>query len=125
VLDQILDHADRYPDEEVCGLLFGQDDLIDDVQPVANVAQDRACTFELDPAVLIAAHRAARSGGRGIIGHYHSHPGGDAMPSARDAADASIGALWLIVAKGEARLFEVCAAGPIHGVFAPREFDPR
>jgi proteasome lid subunit RPN8/RPN11 len=125
VFDQILDHADRYPDEEVCGLLLGRHGVIESARPAANVAPDRARTFELDPAVLLAAHRDARDGGPAIQGHYHSHPNGDARPSPRDAAHARPGAFWLIVARGEARLFEAQEAGLIHGVFVPREIELR
>ncbi len=117
VLEQILAAAAATPREEVCGLLLGQPGRIDAVCPAANIAADRARRFELDPAVLIAAHKAARGGGPAVIGHYHSHPGGQAMPSAHDAELARDGQLWLIVAKGEARLFEAVAGGVIHGRF--------
>ena len=70
------------------------------------------------PAALIAAHRAARVGGETVIGHYHSHPGGDPQPSACDAAAAAAGELWLVVANGEARLWRAVAGGPLLGAFA-------
>ncbi len=96
---------------EVCGLLFGQADGIEAILPAANVAPDPTRHFELDPTVLIAAHRAARDGGPQIVGHYHSHPGGTAAPSATDAACAAPdGSLWLIVGGGAARLW--VATGP-------------
>lgn len=95
---------------EVCGLLLGTAERIEAILPAANVAADPARHFELDPAVLIAAHRMARSGGPAIIGHYHSHPSGVAAPSATDAACATPdGSLWLIVGGGEATLWR---AGP-------------
>ena len=86
--------------------------------PAANVAAEPARAFELDPAVLIAAHRAARAGGDAILGHYHSHPGGDPQPSSCDAAAAAAGELWLVVAGREARLWRAVAGGPLHGAFA-------
>ncbi|MEJ7935148.1 M67 family metallopeptidase [Sphingobium sp. AN558] len=96
---------------EICGLLFGASTRIAGEQPTANVAANPARHFEIDPAALIAAHRAARFGGPVIIGHYHSHPGGLAMPSAVDTASARPdGSLWLIVAGGDARLW-VARAG--------------
>jgi proteasome lid subunit RPN8/RPN11 len=60
---------------------------------------------------LIAAHRAARSGGPLLIGHYHSHPGGDATPSARDMAAAQPGLYWIILAANEAGCWLVAADG--------------
>ena len=92
-------------------------------QPAANVAPDRARSFELDPATLLSAHKAARAGGPAVLGHYHSHPSGFAMPSAADAAAAYPGTLWMIVADGEAALFEACEGGPINGFFALRPFE--
>ena len=52
---------------EVCGLLLGAGRRIDAILPAANVASDPARHFELDPATLIAAHRAARAGGPAVI----------------------------------------------------------
>lgn len=117
LLDQILAHAEENPLEEACGLLFGEPGRISAVQAAANVATDRRSRFEVDPAALIAAHRAARSGGPALIGHYHSHPGGHAAPSEQDARDSTPGQLWLIVAGGEAGLFEAVEQGPLHGRF--------
>ncbi|MFS0736113.1 M67 family metallopeptidase [Sphingomonas sp. 1P06PA] len=105
VLARILAHAAGDPEWEVCGLLFGQPDRIDVAEPARNIAPSPADSFELDPAQLIAAHRAARAGGPAVIGHYHSHPGGRAVPSMRDADAARGGELWLIVADGEAAAF--------------------
>jgi proteasome lid subunit RPN8/RPN11 len=118
LLEEILGHAAAEVGTEVCGLLLGTGDRITAIRAAANVAAEPARAFELDPAVLIAAHRAARAGGDGILGHYHSHPGGDPAPSACDAAAAAAGELWLVVAGEEARLWRAVAGGPLHGAFA-------
>ena len=105
VLARIVAQAEASGDE-ICGLLFGRPDAILDAQPAPNVAADPARAFEIDPAILIQAYRAARHGGPRPIGHYHSHPTGDPAPSARDAAAApGDGALWLIVGVTGARLW--------------------
>lgn len=123
LLEQIMSLADADPNE-VCGLLLGQDGVIGGIRPAANVAADPARHFELDPAVLIATHRAARAGGPAIIGHYHSHPSGRPEPSVTDAACATPDrALWLIVARDEARLW---FSGPGEGGktrFSPVQLD--
>lgn len=65
----------------------------------ANVAPDPLRHFEIDPAALIAAHRASRAGGLAVLGYFHSHPNGLARPSATDArAAAGDGRIWAIVA---------------------------
>lgn len=117
VHDQIVAEARKFPDREVCGLLFGTNTCIDGAQATVNVAADPGTRFEIDPIALIAAHRAQRTGGPAIVGHYHSHPRGEASPSARDAADAAIGGLWMIVADDRVALFEAVADGPLHGRF--------
>ncbi len=104
---------------EVCGLLLGCAGQIADIVPCANVADDPAIRFELDPRALIAAHRAARGGGPQVIGHYHSHPSGRAEPSPRDAADAAPdGSIWIIVAGEEVTAWRAVADGAMHGRFA-------
>ena len=106
-LAEIVVLAAATPGEEVCGLLFGADDRIDAARATRNVAADRHHAFEIDPAALFAALRAERGGGPRLIGHYHSHPGGSAIPSRRDLAAAVPGPLWLIVTGAEARLWRL------------------
>ncbi|HEU0043566.1 M67 family metallopeptidase [Sphingomonas sp.] len=104
--------------DEICGLLFGALDRIDAAEPCRNVAADPRRRFEIESVALLAAHRAARAGGPRLVGCYHSHPSGDAIPSARDAADAEPnGWLWLIVGAGGARLFRTVQGGALHGRF--------
>jgi proteasome lid subunit RPN8/RPN11 len=58
-------------------------------------------SYLIDPADHFAAIRTARAEGFEVLGAYHSHPGGEAIPSRRDiaeAADASF--IYLIVSVG-------------------------
>ena len=83
---------------EACGLLFGSGDEITGCQTTDNVAENPERHFEIDPGALFAALKAERAGGAKIAGYWHSHPSGDALPSAADAAAADPdGRLWLIV----------------------------
>lgn len=101
VVEVIHRAAQAAAPEEACGLLFGSDRSIERAEEVANRAPDPARHFEIDPASLIAALRAERAGGEPIAGYWHSHPFGDASPSATDAAMAAPdGRLWLIAAGG-------------------------
>lgn len=90
---------------ECCGLLLGSADggcvTIAEARPCRNVHPDPARHFEIDPVPLIAAHRAARSGGPAVVGYYHSHPTGSAEPSLTDRAQAAgDGRIWAIVTAG-------------------------
>lgn len=89
---------------ECCGLLEGAHDgqvfCVTALHPARNLAEGEG-RFEIDPADHFAARRTARARGRGIIGCYHSHPGGQAAASVHDLAGAGEdGFLWLIAADG-------------------------
>lgn len=108
--------------DEICGLLLGEGGRIDRIVPCANVAADPARFFEIDPAALVAAHRAARHGAGSVIGHYHSHPSGTVTPSARDAADAAAdGAIWIITDGRVLAAWRATRDGAVHGRFDPVE----
>lgn len=97
----ILAAADSAAPHEACGLLLGTGTHIETAQPTANVHPNPARHFEIDPAALIAAHKAARDGGQLVLGYFHSHPNGLARPSATDAASAAgDGRIWVIAAAG-------------------------
>jgi desampylase len=101
-------HAAETPDVEVCGLLFGTVEAVETVQRCANVSDTPATAFEIDPAALIAAHKAERAGGAKLIGHYHSHPNGVCAPSEADRAEAlDTGQYWLNIAGAEIGLWYV------------------
>ncbi|OYW86799.1 MAG: hypothetical protein B7Z20_06590 [Sphingobium sp. 32-64-5] len=120
LLARIVDDAAASPDREICGLLLGEGGTVRDILPAANVADDPARRFEIDPAVLLGAHRAARRGGWAVIGHYHSHPGGEARPSPCDARSAhGDGALWLICTPKGERAMWIAAGEGLHGQFLP------
>ena len=99
MLDAIQRESAAAAPREACGLLFGSEGEIASMQVTENVAENPEAAFEIDPAALFAALRAERAGGMKILGYWHSHPGGDASPSAADAAMAARdGKLWVIVA---------------------------
>jgi desampylase len=117
VHDGLIAIAALTPAEEVCGLLFGDAGQIEDFAPLANVAADPASRFELDPAALIAAHRAARDRGPAIVGNFHSHPNGLTEPSRTDAETMTgDGSIWAIIALGQVSLWRATPGG-----FAPQE----
>ena len=112
VLNTMLAHAGRALPLECCGLLLGKGGVIEAAVPARNVHPAPERHFEIDPAALIAAHRAAREGGPEVIGYYHSHPTGRAAPSAEDRAQASgDGRIWAIMAGGEVCLWRDLPGG--------------
>ena len=104
-LKQVADHAEADYPRESCGLLLGYqraDGHIEVTQVAAskNMAalgcNDR---FEVDPELRLRLMHQARDTAHGIIGHYHSHPDGNARPSATDLAMAwEPDLVWLVTA---------------------------
>lgn len=84
---------------EACGLLLGEGAQITEARETANVHPSPETHFEIDPQALIDAHRAARASGLQVVGYFHSHPQGEAKPSATDrACAAGDGRVWAIIA---------------------------
>lgn len=107
--------------EEACALLEGEvrpgEVIARTLHVAANVAADRRAHFEVDPRLLLRLHREVRERGSALVGVWHSHPNGVAVPSATDFAQAYDPALvWLLTpvtadGAGEARAFRVGGAG--------------
>ncbi|MDX2224779.1 MAG: M67 family metallopeptidase [Rhodospirillaceae bacterium] len=93
---------------ECCGLLIGSGDdvvRVTEAVPMANVADQPRRRFAIDPQAHIDVLRRFRDGPATVVGHYHSHPGGPAQPSAHDlemAFDPT--AVWLIAAIGQDKI---------------------
>lgn len=120
VLDAITAEANADREREICGLLLGSGFDVTNYRSARNVAPDPRRRFEIDPAILLGAHRAERWGGPSILGCYHSHPTGSPVPSVSDAADAEPnGWLWLILGRDGARLWRAVRRGAVHGRFDP------
>ena len=112
VIATLLAEAARAAPAECCGLLLGREGRIDEARPAANISSEPLRRFEIDPAALFAAHRAARAGGAELLGYYHSHPAGHPRPSATDCEHANgDDRVWAIVAGGEVAFWRDGEAG--------------
>jgi len=87
ILTEVVDHARREAPNECCGLLVGTASKIEECVPLTNVAASPT-RFLIDPREHIALNRRLRGSGREVIGTYHSHPAGEARPSATDIAES-------------------------------------
>ncbi len=105
---------------ECCGLIFGSGSMIERLELTDNIAANPQCNFEIEPSVLIQNMKAARSGATQIMGYFHSHPNGLAMPSPRDAAQAAPdGRIWLIITDTELTAWRAVSNGAHHDRFNP------
>lgn len=122
------DAANAHPNE-ACGLLYGERRRecfrVFGVEPLENAERSNLeRTFSIDPQVLLERHKAARAAGRMIIGHYHSHPSGPALPSQTDAHNITDpNALWLIHGRSAegASVLNAFVPAPCGTVFKPLE----
>lgn len=119
LLDDISRAAEAAFPHECCGLLAGHPDdgdgrtTVTRVVPSANVTEGRAeDSFEINPQVRFDLMRALEGTDEAIVGHYHSHPGGAAEPSATDLSMAyETNLIWVIVAVAEGKVTDVRAHG--------------
>lgn len=86
---------------EACGLLLGRSEgdrvRVLESAPAGNVAPSPERAFELAPADFVSAVRRADLLGLSVVGTYHSHPEGPAVPSAVDRARAETGWSHVVV----------------------------
>lgn len=87
---------------ECCGLLVGRSEShtwqIAEIHESDNLAENRACRFEIDPALQFRLLRILRVTARAVVGCFHSHPDGAPAPSATDLEGAlEDGFLWLVL----------------------------
>lgn len=107
VLDAIRREALAARPRECCGLLVGrrrgEEVALAAAHPSPNLAPEPTRRFEVDPGLRLRLQRESRGRGEEVVGLYHSHPDGDARPSARDRAGIlEPGLVWVIAAPGAA-----------------------
>ena len=97
-----------YP-KECCGVLVGEvlDGVVQVRRVVAapNVSTAGALRYRIDERLLLETHRSARGEGLEVVGYYHSHPDGPAVPSRLDRQRAHPRLSYLIaeVRRGNVR----------------------
>lgn len=109
-VETMQQEADKAHPCECCGILLGREGRVETALPAGNVHPEPERHFEIDPQALFDAFRAARAGKEGggpqVLGYYHSHPIGEARPSATDQQRAlRDGSIWAIVAGQDIRLW--------------------
>ena len=92
LLDDIAAHASETYPEECCGFLVGStgdDCTVQRVIRAKNVAPEpRTTRYTIDPLDIIVAEKKASTGGKVILGYYHSHPDHPCVPSEFDRSHA-------------------------------------
>ncbi|MHB8624952.1 MAG: M67 family metallopeptidase [Aggregatilineales bacterium] len=90
---QIIDQAIAGRPNEVCGLLGGrwqqEQGWVNAVVPLTNVAATPRIRYQIDQKAFVDAYHRIERRGDDLIGIYHSHPFGAAIPSPTDVAEAT------------------------------------
>ena len=106
-MKKLIDAAENAYPEECCGLLVGSaeyvnNQLITRIIPSPNLSSsDTRDSFEVDPKIRLELMRnlSQAKTDETIIGHYHSHPNSEALPSIKDISMAYEPELtWVILA---------------------------
>jgi [CysO sulfur-carrier protein]-S-L-cysteine hydrolase len=87
IVAEMLRHARDVPGTECCGLLAGRDGLITKIFPAKN-ALASPTAYEIAPQELFPLFRRMREEGLDHLGHYHSHPASENVPSPSDIEQA-------------------------------------
>ena len=106
---RVLMAASRAYPNECCGLIEGAD-APDGFRALAihdakNIAEDPRRRFLIDPQTQFDLMRRLRGADTRIIGCFHSHPSGEAKPSAADRAEAYETDFLYLIAGGGPELF--------------------
>lgn len=108
LVNQILAQAQRAGRTEVCGLIGSHDGVPSHCYPVANVAENPARRFTMDPQGQFDAQRTMRERDEELWAIYHSHPDQPALPSEVDIEQSNYpGALYLIVSLNTTGVLEL------------------
>ena len=102
-MNKILSHSESAYPEECCGLLVGQrrcgNIYVCEVHESTNISDTPVDRFEIDPQLRFDLERRMRRENFDIVGVYHSHPDGLALPSRTDIERAwESNLVWLITA---------------------------
>jgi proteasome lid subunit RPN8/RPN11 len=83
IVAEMLRHARNEPGTECCGLLAGRDGVITNIFPAKN-ALASPTAYEIAPQELFHLFRRMREERLEHLGHYHSHPASENVPSPSD-----------------------------------------
>lgn len=93
VCDGMVEHVREAAPEEACGILGGEFDedrsVVSTQYPAENVAQSPKTEYRIDPEAQYELFERIEARDESIVGFYHSHPSGPAVPSETDRERAA------------------------------------
>jgi len=103
------DHVLACLPEEACGLLAGRDGRVTLAVPIENAAHSPV-RYRMEPHAQVGELLSIEALGLDLLGIYHSHPNGPALPSSTDRAEVydpeTLALIWCSGSRGwSARAF--------------------
>ena len=118
---KLVDWAGAAVPEEGCGLLLGRGDRVVDVVQLGNQAAVPTTEYTLDPIAYMRTEHAAERRGLAVVGVWHSHPCGCAVPSETDREAAWPDWVYIIIGYPGAGSCEIRAWRLMGAAFAEEE----
>ena len=98
LLTQIAEYCKVDRKFERCGLIGGRGEQAFTFYPTANIAEDAASRYLIDPKDQLSAFKSMRANREELLGIVHSHPNSPPLPSPTDVALATYpGVAYLIL----------------------------
>jgi len=95
--EEIIRHVQEHASREACGILAGKDGRVEKIFKMTNTADTPEKCYFMDSIEQLKVVKEIRKEELEMIGIYHSHPGSDAYPSARDVELAFYPAVAYII----------------------------
>jgi len=83
-ISEIIEQAEGAAPKEACGILAGKDGEAKKLYKLSNISETPELCYLIDPKEQLKVLKEIRRLGLEMTGIYHSHPGSDAYPSAKD-----------------------------------------
>jgi proteasome lid subunit RPN8/RPN11 len=94
-LDAMRRHVASQSPLEACGLLAGNNGVVQAVLAVKNAAASQV-RFRMEPRAQLRAFEQIEADGQEILGIFHSHPKGPSVPSPTDIKEAAYPVVHII-----------------------------
>ena len=98
IIEQISAAA-RGSTAEICGALIGDANGVSSVVALENRSEQAYNSFFIPARDVLHIEQEAERSGHMLLGFYHSHPTGDAVPSDADLQDALPGYVYWIASR--------------------------
>lgn len=84
IYDKVINLCLNDPSKESCGILVGEDKIIDKIYPLTNISDNPHFCYLIDPKEQLKVFKELRRENLQMLAIFHSHIDSAAYPSKRD-----------------------------------------